>query len=64
MMKNAFYFMLKALFLIEIFTFLYCIFGKLEKRLDKKTMVNFKIHDVTDWITNVCNINIAQYLKK
>ena len=64
MMKNAFYFMLKALFLIEIFTFLYYIFGNLEKRLDKKTMVNFKIHDVTDWITNVCNINIAQYLKK
>ena len=64
MMKNAFYFMLKALFLIEIFTFLYCIFGNLEKRLDKKTMVNFKIHDVTYWITNVCNINIAQYLKK
>ena len=56
--------MLKALFLIEIFTFLYCIFGNLEKRLDKKTMVNFKIHDVTDWITNVCNIHIAQYLKK
>ena len=36
MMKNAFYLMLKALFVLEIFTFL----------------VNFKIHDIKDWTTN------------
>ena len=27
-------------------------------------MVNFKIYGVTDWITNLWNIHIAQYLKK
>ena len=64
MMKNAFYFMLEALFVVQILTFLYCISGFVEKRLDKKAMVNFKIHDVTAWITNLCNIHIAQYLKK
>ena len=26
-------------------------------------MVNFKIYDVTDWITNNCNTHIAKYLK-
>ena len=40
--KNAFYFMLKALFVLEIFTFLSWLFGYVEKRLDKKAMVNFK----------------------
>ena len=41
MMKNAFYFILRALFVLEIvLTFFY-----LEKRLDKKAMINFKIYD-------------------
>ena len=40
-MKNAFYFMLKALFVLEVFRFLYRIFGFVEKRLDKKAMANF-----------------------
>ena len=56
--------MLKALFVLEIFTFLFHIFGYEEKRLDKKAMVNLKTYDVTDWIMNLCNIYIAQYLKK
>ena len=51
-MKNAFYFMLKAVFVLEIFT----LFGYVEKRLDKKADVNFKIYDVTDWATNNYNI--------
>ena len=34
--------MLKALFILEIFTFLSCLSGYLEKRLDKKAMINFK----------------------
>ena len=46
-MKNAFYFMVKALFVPKI--------GHVEKRLSKKAKVNFKIHDVTDWITNNYN---------
>ena len=39
-------------------------FGYAEKRLDKKAIVNFKTYDVTYWIINLFNINIAQYLKK
>ena len=41
MMKNAFYFMLKALFFLEIFTSLSWLFGYLEKRLDKKAMIQY-----------------------
>ena len=51
-MKNAFYFMLKAVFVLEIFT----LFVYVEKRLDKKADVNFKIYDVIDWVTNNYNI--------
>ena len=34
MMKNAFYFTLKALFILKIFKFLFWFFGHVEKRLD------------------------------
>ena len=40
MMKNAFYFMLQAPFILEIFTFLFWLFGCPENWLDKKIMVN------------------------
>ena len=63
-MKNAFYFMLKAVLIFEILTFMSWLFGYVEKRLDKKAMVNFKVDDVTDWTTNDHNTHIAQYLKK
>ena len=43
MIKNAFYFMLKALYILEIFTFLSRLFGYVEKLLDD---------DVIDWTTN------------
>ena len=46
--KTCFYFMLKVIFVLEIFTFLYHIFGYVEKRLDKKAMINFKIYDITN----------------
>ena len=39
MIKNVFYFMLKALFILEIFTFLSLLFGFVEKRLDKNVKV-------------------------
>ena len=42
MMKNAFYFMLKALFVLEILAFLSWLFGYAGKRLDKKAKVNSK----------------------
>ena len=55
-----FYFMLKALFVLEIFKFLSWIFGYVEKQLDKKTVVHFKIYDATDWAANNYYTHIAQ----
>ena len=52
MTKNAFYFILKALFILKIFTFLSWLFGHVEKL------------DVTIWFTKNCNTYIDQYLKK
>ena len=46
----------------EIVTFLSWLFRYVEKRLDKKAMVNFKIYDVADWTTNNYNTNIQQLL--
>ena len=59
-----FYFMLKARFVLEIFTFLSWLFGYLETRLDEKAMVNFKIYDMADWTTNNYNTYITQYPMK
>ena len=56
--------MLKTLFDLEIFTFLSCLFGYVEKQLDKKATVNFKIYDVPSRETNNYNAHITQYLKK
>ena len=52
--------MLKALSILEIYTFLSWSFGYLGKQLHKKAMVNFKIYDVAYWTTN----NYNTYLKK
>ena len=46
-MRNVFYFKLKNFFVLEIFTFLSWHFGYVEKRLDQKAMVNFKIYVIT-----------------
>ena len=46
MMENAFYF-LKALFVLRIFKFLSWLFGHVDKQLDEKDEVNFKIYEVT-----------------
>ena len=56
--------MLKALFVLKISTFLSWRIVYVEQQLDKIAMVNFKIHNVTDWTTNNHNIHITQYLKK
>ena len=63
-MKNAFYFTSKALFVLKIFKFLSWLFGHVSKRLDSKDKVNFKFYDVTAWLTNNCNTHIVQYLQK
>ena len=48
-MKNAFYFMLNALFFRKISKFLSWRFGPVRKWLDKKAKFDFKIYDVADW---------------
>ena len=58
-MRNAFYFILKALFFLKIFKVLSLLFGKVEKQLDKKDNIKFRIYDVTTWLTNNCNTHIA-----
>ena len=64
MVKNYFYFTLKTFLVIKIFKFLFRIFGHVEKPLDYKDTVKFKINDVTTWLTNKINTLIAQHLKK
>ena len=64
LMKNAFYFTSKALFVLKIFKFLSWLLGHVAKRLDKKGKVNFKFYKVTNWLTSNWNTHIAQYLKK
>ena len=56
--------MLKALFVLEIFTFPSWLFGYVEKQLGKETKIDFKIYDVTDWRVNNYKTHIAQYFKK
>ena len=58
MMKNAFYSILKALFVLKIFRFLSWLFGHAGKCLDKKAHVNFKIYDVTDLRKQIVTIHI------
>ena len=54
----------KALFVFKIVKFLSWIFGHVSKRLDKKNKVNFKLDDVTAWLTNNCDTHIAQHFEK
>ena len=42
MMKNAFYFILKAPFVLKIFKFLYCLFGHVKKGLIRKVRLIWK----------------------
>ena len=49
MMKNAFYFTSKALFVFKISKFLSWHFVHVTQRLDKNDKVNFKFYDITAW---------------
>ena len=64
MMKNAFYFTSKALFVLKIFKILSWHFGHAAKRLAKKVKISFKFYDVTAWFINNCNTHVVQYLEK
>ena len=57
-MKNAFYYTLEAVLVLKIFKFLYSRFGNVEKRLDWKDQVNFRIYDVRTWLPIVIHILI------
>ena len=46
-MKTGFYVTWKAFFALKIFKFLSWRIGHVEKRLDYKDNINFKIYDVT-----------------
>ena len=59
MIKNVSYFMLKALFVLEIFAFMSWLFCYVEKWFDKKVKVNSKSYDVTDISTP-----ITKYIEK
>ena len=54
--EKCFYFTLKTLFVLKIFKFfanlIFGLFAHLEKRLNRKDKVNFKIYDLTTWKTN------------
>ena len=64
MMKNTFYFMLEAFFVIEIFSFLSQLLRYVEKRLYKVDIVNYKIYGITGCTENNSNTHITQCLKK
>ena len=63
MMENAFYFKLKALFVLEIFKKIFVLTFWLCRKTDKTAKVNSKIDDAADWRNNY-NTYIVQYLKK
>ena len=63
-MKNAFYFTQKLFPFSKYLTFCLDHFGRVVKPLDLEDKVNFKIYDITAWLTNSCNTHIAQYLEK
>ena len=60
-MKTSF--TLKAIFLLKIFKFLFCLFGYVEKRLEKRAKVNFKIYDATSQKTNSYNTRCKYNMK-
>ena len=59
-MKNAFYFVLRALLVLKHLNFCPDFLGMFKKRLDYK--INFEFYDVTAWSTMNYNTHIVQYL--
>ena len=58
MMKTVFHFMLKAIFVLDLCTF--CLnFVVLFKNILIRWIINSKIYDVIDWITNYYNKHVA-----
>ena len=63
MMKKVFYFMIKALFILETFTFLPLLFGYVGKRLDKKVIINFRNYGATEW-KQIITIQILPFISR
>ena len=63
MMNNAFCFLLKVLFVLKIFKFLFRLFIHVGKRLDKKAKLFLKLMTSQTEKKNY-KTHIAQYLKK
>ena len=63
MMKNAFYFILKAIFVLKTFKCLCWLFGHVgtRARLERD---HFKTFDLTAWLTNNYTTHIVQHLTK
>ena len=51
--------MLKALFVLKIFVFLFRLVVHVGKRFGRKAKINLKIYNVTEWITNNYNAYIS-----
>ena len=65
MIKNAFYFTSKAIFVLNIFTFLSWLFGHAAKWLDTKDKVNFEFYGIIAWLTNsLVNIQILPNISR
>ena len=65
MMRNAFYYILKALFVLKMFKFFVFTFWSCRKKLlDKKDKVNLKIYDITNWLANNYNTRIVKHFTK
>ena len=52
-MKNAFYFIWKALFVLKMFTFLCWLFRHVEKTASSERWGYFKFYDVTAWLRTI-----------
>ena len=62
-MKKVFYFMIKAQFILETFTFLPLLFGYVEKRLDKKAIINFRNYGATEW-KQIITIQLLHFISR
>ena len=62
MMKNAFYFILKALNIC--FDFCSCREKSLIRKVKVDVKVDFEIYDVRPWLTNNYSKHITKYLTK
>ena len=55
----------QKLFSVSVYlSFCHDFLVMLKKRLDKNDKVNFKIYDVTTWLTNNCNIYILPNISR